>query len=70
MTYRDARRGAAIAGTMLFAMPVLDVLLGVGSPGAVHLIVGTFGAALIALSKNESHLEDIALCESQTQLAA
>jgi hypothetical protein len=36
---------------MLFAMPVLDVLLGVGSPGAVHLIVGTSGAALIALSK-------------------
>lgn len=50
MTYREARRGAAIAGAVLFAMPVLDVLVGVGTPGAVHLIVGTFGAMLIALS--------------------
>ena len=50
MNYKDARTGAAIAGAVLFAMPMLDVLLGVASPGAVHLIVGTFGAALIALS--------------------
>jgi hypothetical protein len=50
MTYKQARGGAAIAGALLFAMPVLDVFLGVGTPGAVHLIVGTFGAMLIALS--------------------
>ena len=50
MTYREARLGAAIAGAVLFAMPVLDVVLGIGKPGAVHLVVGTFGATLIALS--------------------
>jgi hypothetical protein len=51
MTYKDAKRGAAIAGALLFAMPVLDVFLGVGgTPGAVHVIVGTLGAMLIALS--------------------
>jgi len=38
-------RGAGIAGTVLFAMPVLDVLLGGGSAGAVHAIVGSFGLA-------------------------
>ena len=50
MTYREARRGAAIAGAALFAMPVLDVFLGGGNGSAVHLIAGTFGATLIALS--------------------
>jgi hypothetical protein len=50
MTYRDARRGAAIAGTVLFAMPVLEVLLGMGTPGPVHFVVATLGATLIALS--------------------
>jgi hypothetical protein len=51
MTQRDAKRGAALAGAVLFAMPVLDVFLGVGgSPGALHLIVGTLGAMLIAVS--------------------
>jgi hypothetical protein len=50
MTHRNAKRGAAIAGAMLFAMPVLDVFAGVGTPGALHVIVGTLGAMLIALS--------------------
>ncbi len=50
MTYRNAKRGAAIAGAVLFTMPVLDVFIGVGSPGPVHLLVGTMGAVLIALS--------------------
>jgi hypothetical protein len=50
MTTRDARRGAAVAGAVLFAVPVLDVILGAGSPGLVHFLVGTFGAALVALS--------------------
>jgi hypothetical protein len=52
MTTRDAKRGATIAGSVLFTLPLLDVLLGMGSAGAVHLIVGTFGATLIALSRN------------------
>ena len=50
MTYKQAQKGAAIAGAVLFTMPVLDVILGAGSGGVVHLIVGSFGAALIALS--------------------
>jgi hypothetical protein len=50
MTYREARRGAAIAGGLLLSMPALDLLLGTGTPGLVHFIVGTFGATLLALS--------------------
>jgi hypothetical protein len=50
MTHREARRGAAIAGGLLFAMPAMDVLLGTGSLGLVHFIVGSFGATLVALS--------------------
>jgi hypothetical protein len=50
MTYRNAKTGAAIAGAVLFAMPVLEVFIGIGSPGPVHLLVGTMGAVLIALS--------------------
>jgi hypothetical protein len=50
MTYRNAKIGAAIAGAVLFTIPVLDAFIGLGSPGPVHLLVGTMGAALIALS--------------------
>jgi hypothetical protein len=50
MTYRDAKRGAAVAGAILFLMPLLDVFVGVGTPGAVHVIVATLGAMLVALS--------------------
>ena len=50
MTTRDAKRGATIAGAVLFTMPLLDVVLGVGTAGVVHVIVGTLGATLIALS--------------------
>jgi hypothetical protein len=50
MTYRDASRGAAIAGAVLFAMPLLEVLYGLGSPGPVHLVIGSFGLAPVALS--------------------
>lgn len=48
MTYREARRGAAIAGAILFAMPVAEVMLGLGIAGPVHFIVGTLGAGLAA----------------------
>ena len=44
MTYREARRGAAIAGAVLFAMPIAEVMLGLGTAGPVHFIVGTLGA--------------------------
>lgn len=50
MTYREARRGAAIAGAVLFAMPVLEVLYGWGTPGPVHLVVGSLGIVLVTLS--------------------
>jgi hypothetical protein len=48
MTYREARRGAAIAGAILFGMPIAEVMLGLGSPGPVHFIVGTLGVGMIA----------------------
>ena len=48
MTTRDARKGAVIAGALLFAMPVAEVTLGLGVAGPVHFIVGTLGAALAA----------------------
>lgn len=50
MTYRDARRGAAFAGALLFAMPLVEVLYGINAPGPVHFIVGTLGLGLVALS--------------------
>ena len=50
MTYRDARRGAAMAGAMLLVLPVLELSMGAASAGATHLVVGAFGTALIALS--------------------
>ncbi len=48
MTHREARGGAAIAGAILVAMPILEVALGVGVPGPLHFIVGMLGAALLA----------------------
>ena len=50
MTYRQARRGAAIAGATLFALPLVEVLYGLGTPGPVHFIVGSLGVALLGLS--------------------
>jgi hypothetical protein len=50
MSYRDARRGAAITGTVLFGLPVVEVLHGLGTPGPTHFVVALFGLALVALS--------------------
>ena len=50
MTYRNAKIGAAVAGAVLFSMPLLDASIGAGSAGPVHLLVGTIGAVLIAVS--------------------
>lgn len=48
MTHREARRGAVIGGAILFAMPIAEILLGMGVAGPVHFIVGMLGAALVA----------------------
>jgi hypothetical protein len=48
MTHREARRGAAIAGAILFAMPVTEVMVGLGSPGPIHFVIGTLGVGMIA----------------------
>jgi hypothetical protein len=50
MTHREARRGAAVAGAILFAMPLVELIYGLGSAGPVHFIVGTLGAGLVALA--------------------
>jgi hypothetical protein len=47
MTHREARSGAAIAGTILSAIPLIDMLLNPGSPNLVHLMIGIIGAAFI-----------------------
>lgn len=48
MTHREAKGGAAVAGAILLAMPILEVALGVGVAGPLHFIVGMLGAALVA----------------------
>jgi hypothetical protein len=42
--------GTFIAGLLLLAMPVLDMLVGGGAPSLVHAIVGGFGLAMLAIS--------------------
>jgi hypothetical protein len=50
MTYREARTGAAIAGAALLSIPTIEVLYGMGSPGPVHFLVGSFGLALVLVA--------------------
>lgn len=50
MTHRNARRGATVAGALLLAMPVIEVGLGLGTPGPVHFLVALLGIALLAMS--------------------
>ncbi len=50
MSYREARRGAAIAGTVLFALPVVELIYGLAAPGPTHFVVGVFGLALVGLA--------------------
>jgi hypothetical protein len=50
MSYKNATTGVAVAGVVLVAVPVLAVALGMGTPGPLHVIVGGFGALLVALS--------------------
>jgi hypothetical protein len=42
--------GAAIAGALLLALPVLHMILGAGAPNAADAIVGLFGVILLAAS--------------------
>ena len=51
MSYREAKRGAAIAGAVLLVMPVLEVALGLGTPGPVHFVVGSLGVGLLAAAR-------------------
>ena len=41
---------AFFAGILLLTMPVLDVVVGAGSPGGVHAIVAALGLGLLAMS--------------------
>jgi hypothetical protein len=50
MTHREARSGAAIAGAILSAMPLADMLLDPGRSGPIHLVVGVMGALLMLVS--------------------
>jgi hypothetical protein len=50
MTHREARSGAAIAGAILCALPLADILLDPGRSGPLHLVVGVMGALLMLAS--------------------
>jgi hypothetical protein len=50
MTHREIRSGAAIAGAILCAMPLADMLLDPGRSGPLHLVVGVMGASLMLAS--------------------
>ena len=50
MTYRTARRGSAIAGALLLALPIVEVQYGFASAGPMHFVVATIGLSLIVLS--------------------
>ena len=49
MNKRDYAFGAALAGTLLVALPVLDLVLGGEGAAAVRALVGTTGLALLAV---------------------
>jgi hypothetical protein len=44
---RAARIGAGLAGSVLCAIPPLDLLMQAGPVGPIHLVVGIFGLALV-----------------------
>ena len=49
MRKHDYATGAALAGTLLIALPVLDLVVGGESAAAVRAFVGTCGLALLAV---------------------
>jgi hypothetical protein len=50
MTLRDARRGAALAGAVLLALPIIEVTFGSRGVGAEHFAMAIFGLWLVGLS--------------------
>lgn len=49
MNKPDYATGAALAGTLLVALPVLDLVLGGEGAAAVRAVVGSCGLALLAV---------------------
>ena len=56
MTRREVRSGAAIAGAILCALPLADLLIGPGNVGGLHFAVGVFGVAILFASLAERPL--------------
>jgi len=56
MTRREARSGAAIAGAILCALPLADLLIGPGHVSALHFAVGVFGVTILFASLAERPL--------------
>jgi hypothetical protein len=50
MSVREAKNGAAIAGAVLFIVPVIEVLFGARSIGAEHLVTGVLGLWLLGIA--------------------
>ena len=49
MNKREYAIGAALAGTLLLALPVLDLVIGGEGAAAVRALVGSCGLALLAV---------------------
>jgi len=49
MRKHDYATGAALAGTLLLALPVLDLVIGGEGAAAVRALVGSCGLALLAV---------------------
>ena len=50
MTLRDARRGAAIAGAVLIALPAIEAIFGSRGVGAEHFATAIIGLWLVGVS--------------------
>lgn len=50
MSIREARNGAAIAGAVLFVVPVIEVLFGARGIGAEHVATGVIGLWLLGIA--------------------
>ena len=50
MRNRDLARGAALAGALLVAVPILEYVLGGKGPAAARVLVGSFGLVFLFLS--------------------
>lgn len=50
MTRFDTRAGAALAGTLLLAMPLVEVAHGFADAGPMHIVMAALGLALIAFA--------------------